>query len=218
LLVGANRPSARIMVLMSSSDRKHERHATVLAIRFVSATDFVTEYAENLSVGGLFVRQAQNLEPLSEITVHIDLAGFESFEVKARVAHLMDEDMAARMGRAPGAGLQLTEVPPGFEKALSGYLARLGRRRDFLILVEDEGCMKLLDEAGFRVEHTDAGVVTEQSLRGNTVLAVVVSKASSVMFRDVLSVSPKPVPVIGCHYEVDEEPLLAELDRLVVLR
>tara|TARA_R110002073_G_scaffold332410_1_gene518217 strand:+ start:4485 stop:5114 length:630 start_codon:yes stop_codon:yes gene_type:complete len=204
--------------LMSSNDRKHERHPTVLAIRFVSATEFVTEYAENLSVGGLFVRQAQNLEPLSEITVHIDLAGFDSFKVKARVAHVMDEAMAARMGRGPGAGLQLTEVPPGFEQALSGYLARLGRRRDFLVLADDAGCVKLLDEAGFRAEPTNPGVVTEQSLASTEVLAVVVGKTSSAMFRDVLAASPRPLPVIGCHYEVDEEPLLAELDRLVVLR
>ncbi len=205
-------------VLMSPSDRKHERLTTVLAIRFVSATDFVMEYAENLSVGGLFVRQAQNLEPLSEITVHIDLAGYDSFEVKARVAHVMDEEMAARMGRSPGAGLQLTEVPPGFEDALGGYLARLGRRRDFLVLAEDQGCVALLKEAGFLVEQTDPGVVTEQSLSGSDVLAVVVTKESAPMFRDVLSASPKPIPVIGCHFEVDEEPLLAELDRLVVLR
>lgn len=216
--MGANRVNARMLGLMSTSNRKHERQHTVLAIRFVSATEFVTEYAENLSVGGLFVRQAQNLEPLSEITVHIDLAGFDTFKVKARVAHVMDEEMAARMGRSPGAGLQLTEVPSGFEQALSGYLARLGRRRDFLVLAEAPGCVKLLEEAGFRVEPTNPAAVTEQSLGSVEVLAVVVGKASSAMFRDVLAASPRSLPVIGCHHEVDEEPLLAELDRLVVLR
>ncbi len=203
---------------MANRERKHERHATVLAIRFVVAAEFVTEYADNLSAGGLFVRQAHNLEPLSEVIVHMDLAGFDSFKVKARVAHVIDGETAARVGRQPGAGLQLTEVPPGFEEALSSYLARLGRRRDFLVLAEGGLCTKLLEDAGFRAQETEPGMVTEQSLSGSAVLAVVVSKESSEVFRDVLSVSPRPVPVIGCHCEIDEEPLLAELDRLVVLR
>ena len=203
---------------MSSSDRVHERHATVLAVRFVSAADFVIEYAENLSAGGLFVRQAHGLEPLSEVTVQIELAGFDTFKVKAKVAHIMDEAMAARLGRSPGAGLQLIDVPPSFTKALSGYLARLGRRRDFLILAEDAACVGMLGEAGFRVDNTDLGRVVEQALSESTVLAVVVGKGSAAAFRDALSIAPKTVSVIGCHCVVDEEPLLAELDRLVVLR
>lgn len=203
---------------VSSPDRMHERHPTVLAVRFVSATEFVTEYAENLSAGGLFIRHAHKLEPLSEITVHIDLAGFESFKVKARVAHVMDEELAEKMGRTAGAGLQLTEVPTGFEEALVGYLARLGRRRDFIVLTENPACLHMLSEAGFRVAETAPGSVTEQSLGEPTTLAVVVDKSASAMYRDVLSVSPRPIPVIGCYFEVDEEPLLAELDRLVVSR
>jgi len=188
----------------------------VLAVRFVSATDFVIEYAENLSAGGLFVRHAQGLAPLSEITVQIDLAGFDTFEVKARVAHVMDEQTAEKLGRSPGAGLQLLDVPPGFEEALSGYLARLGRRRDFCVLVEEPECFILLEQAGFRVAATTDGSVIEQVMGGDTILAVVVTKPSASRFRDVLAASPKDVPVIGCNYVVDEEPLLAELDRLVV--
>lgn len=202
---------------MSSTDRIHERHATVLAVRFVSASEFVVEYAENLSHGGLFVRQAQNLEPLSEVTVQIDLAGFETFEVKARVAHVMDEALAEKMGRSAGAGLQLIDVPPDFEAALTEYLARLGKRRDFLVLAEAAECVTRLGEAGFRVEPTDVGRVIEQTLGASTILAVVSSKATASSYRDHLAVSPKPVPVIGCHCAVDEEPLLAELDRLVVV-
>ncbi len=214
--LGRSPVSARIRLSMSSSNRHHERYSTVLAVRFVSATDFVTEYAENLSVGGLFVRQAQNLTPLAEVTVHIDLAGFQSFEVKARVAHVLDEAAALKMGRVPGAGLQLVEVPADFEKALSGYLARLGRRRDFTVLAEDPNCVTMLSEAGFRVEKTDSGEVAEQAQREAVILAVVVGKASAATFREVLAAAANPVSVIGCHCEVDEEPLLAELDRLVV--
>lgn len=203
---------------MSRSDRQHTRHETVLAVRFVKAAEFVMEYAENLSAGGLFVRQAHKLEALSEVTVEIELAGFETFQVKARVAHVLGEEMAAKMGRQPGAGLQLVDVPPGFEAALTSYLARLGKRRDYLLLAEDPNCVSMLSEAGFRVEDTDIDRVIEKSLGADTILAVVVPKSTAAGYREMLAVSPKTVPVIGCHCQVDEEPLLAELDRLVVQR
>ncbi len=208
-------PNAKVKSV-SSRERKHERHSTVRAVRFVSAQDFVTEYAENLSAGGIFIRQAHQLEPLSEITIHIDLAGYDSFKVKAQVAHVLSEEMAAKMGRAPGAGLQLTSVPDGFEDALRSYMARLGRRRDYLVLTDQEGCTQKLADAGFLAATTDMASVTEQSLSASNVLAVVVDKEVSNSYREILAVSPKPAPVIGCYFEIDEEPLLVELDRLVV--
>ncbi len=198
-----------------SNERRHKRHSTILAVRFVRATDFVTEYAENLSVGGLFVRRAHELAPLSDVDVRIELAGYGSFLVKARVAHVLDEAMATKMGRAPGAGLQLTKVPPGFDDALRGYLERLGRRRDFLILVEDEGCAEMLASAGFHITLAKLALLVEQTLGASTVLAVVTTRTETATFRAALAASPKQVPVIGCDHVSDEEPLLAELDRLV---
>ena len=134
----------------------------------------------------------------------------------AQVAHVLNEEMAAKMGRSPGAGLQLIDTPPGFDEAIHEYLERLGRRRDFLILVERQECVAMLGEAGFRVQGSSLGSVTEQSVGNSDLLAAVVTKASAASFREVLEMSPKKVAVIGCDCVVDEEPLLAELDRLVV--
>ncbi len=198
-----------------SKERRHKRHPTILAVRFLQATDFVTEYAENLSAGGLFVRRAHELEPLSDVEVRLELAGYGSFSVKARVAHVLGEEMAKKMGRSPGAGLQLTKVPPGFDDALRGYLERLGRRRDFLILAEDAACVEMLASAGFHTSLARLALLVEQTLGASTVLAVVTTRTSTAAFRAALAASPKQVPVIGCDHVSDEEPLLAELDRLV---
>lgn len=185
-----------------------------MVVRFATAAEFVTEYAENLSAGGLFLRNGHELEPLSQIQVQLDLPGYGSFEVTAKVAHVMDAATAARFKRDPGAGMQLIEVPDGFEEALMGYLARLGKRRDCLLLIEEDECIELCEGAGYRVEKTGMGSVTEQVLT-ETILALIVAKEQGPMYREMLAVSPRQVPVIGCQCPLDGEALLVELDRLL---
>lgn len=196
-------------------DRQYTRHEISLAVRFSSASEFVSEYAENLSAGGLFVRKAQHLEPLSEVEVVIELPGSGTFTVKAKVAHVMTEEMATQYKRHAGAGLQLTSMPAGFEQALMEYLSRLGRRRDALILVEDADCLRLLEDAGFRTTASDLAHVTEQVM-SSKILAIVARRSSAANFRSAIAIAPGRPPVIGCDAQADQEPLLVELDRLTV--
>lgn len=196
-------------------DRKHERHATVMAVKFASAEEFVTEYAENLSVGGLFLRQGHRLEPLSIITVQMNLPGFGNFEVKAKVAHILDEETAKRFGREPGAGMQLVEVPDGFDEAMMSYLGRLGKRRDCLVLVSDQETLVFLKATGYRVEETNLSIIPTQVFGDVAILALIVMKGGASMFRDVMAMSPREIPVIGCNIKEDADALLAELDRLL---
>ena len=200
---------------MSRVDRKHERHDTILSVRFASAERFVTEYAENLSVGGLFLRQGHHLEPLAMVTVRISLPGFGEYEVKAKVAHLMDEETAKAYGREAGAGLQLVQVPDGFDDALMGYLGRLGKRRDCLVLVSEEDTHEFIKAAGYRVEATSLSLIPTQLLVEVPLLALVVAKVETQMYRDLMAISPQNTPVIGCTVSTDADALLCELDRLL---
>jgi hypothetical protein len=187
-----------------------------MAVRFASADEFVTEYAENLSVGGLFLRQGHTLEPLSIVTVQMSLPGFGEYEVKARVAHVLDEATAASYGREPGAGMQLIEVPDGFNEALMGYLGRLGKRRDCLVLVSESETHDFLKSAGYRVAETNLSIIPTQVLGEVAVLALIVMKGGAAMYRDVIAICPQKIPVIGCSLPQDADALLIELDRLLL--
>ena len=132
-------------------NRKTPRYRVHLSVRFARAREFVVEYAENLSQGGLFVKGAGSLEPLQEVDVELDLPGAGSYTVRAEVAHLIDAETAAKLGRSAGAGLAITHSPDGFEEALRGYLQRLGRRADMMVMVLDETFGLLLAAAGFQV-------------------------------------------------------------------
>ena len=132
------------------NQRRHERHAVKLAVRYTNASQFVTDYVENLSLGGLFIAGAK-LELFQHTIVTIDLPGQGRWMVAGKAVFVLDEAAAAQMGRRPGVGIEITRRQPGFQDALLGYLLRLGRRRDHEVLVGDIPGASYFAEAGFRV-------------------------------------------------------------------
>lgn len=131
--------------------RRAARYRVHLSVRYETAADFVREYAENLSRGGLFIRGARGMSRHGEVVVEIELPGLGAWQVRAEVVHVITPEMAAEHGRAAGAGLAIREPPDGFEEALSSYLERLTRRADSLVLAGAEPAGRLLVAAGYQV-------------------------------------------------------------------
>jgi hypothetical protein len=111
----------------------------------------VREFAENLSRGGMFIRGARGLARRRDVQVEIDLPGYGRYQVMAEVAHIIGDELAREHGRTAGAGLSIRETPAGFDEALSGYLLRLARRADSIVLAAEEGTARLLHAAGYQV-------------------------------------------------------------------
>ena len=135
---------------MGTEQRRHERYATRLVVRYNKAAEFVVQYTENLSIGGVFVAGARDIELLQEIDVEIELPGQPTWRVRAKAVFVVDEATAATQGRVAGVGMEITRKPPGFEDALLGYLLRLGRRRDFAVMVGGVPGADRIADAGYR--------------------------------------------------------------------
>lgn len=200
----------------SKRDRAAERHRVHLQVRYAVAQDFVIEYAENLSQGGVFVAGAHNLEPLSEVTLEISLPGAGTFQVTAEVAHVLTAEAAARVSRRPGAGLAIRRGPKGFREALESYLVRLGRRTEYLVWCGDSACARALAGAGYQVEPAPppedlagAYVRTERS-----VLAVVVPRARQLVYQQASAAAGGGTDLIVVMDSVDElDTVIAALDQ-----
>jgi hypothetical protein len=111
----------------------------------------VSDYVENLSVGGLFIVGANQMPLFTETDVQIELPGQGSWTVRAKSVFLVDATAAEASGRKAGAGMEILDKPPGFDDALLGYLLRLGQRRDHSIMVGGVPGVKLIEDAGYRV-------------------------------------------------------------------
>lgn len=198
-------------------NRRHERYAVRFQVKFRTALEFVVEYAENLSAGGLFVRGAHRLEPLSEAEVEIGLPGFGQFTVRGKVAHIVSPELAALTRRRPGAGLEIIEAPDGFREALGEYLRRLGRRRDVAVLVEEGRPLELLSDAGYRAAALPAPneLVVTMARSEYPVLAVVVTRAREDQFRPAAEAAGVGDLVHLLDHEEEIDELLGALDNLL---
>ena len=134
-----------------AEQRKHPRYGVRLAVRYANAEEFVQDYVENLSAGGLFIAGANKLPLNTETDVHIELPGQGSWTVRAKSVFLIDSEAAQKMGRQAGAGFSIIDKPPGFDDALLGYLLRLGRRREHAVMVGEIPGVDLITDAGYRV-------------------------------------------------------------------
>lgn len=205
------------MPLRSTSvmQRKQPRYRVHLEVRYARASEFVREYAENISCGGLFIKGARGLQPFDEVSVDVTLPAVGSCRVEARVVHLITEEIARHHGREAGAGLQITRFPDGAEQELLRYLERLGRRSDVCVLLERSQLARLLAGAGFGVVELTAPAAVAEAVAAAPapVIAVAVPSARAAAYREAAVAAG--VPVVELGDDGDLERVLVELDRLL---
>ncbi|MFH2008885.1 MAG: PilZ domain-containing protein [bacterium] len=195
--------------MAGSDDRQQQRYRVHLSVRFETALEFVTEYAENLSRGGLFVRGAHNLELNAEIPIRMEIPGYEDFPVVAKVVHVITPAMAEAIGRKPGAGFQISKGPKGFLQALRDYLSKLGRRRDVTVFASDEKIGGVLEGAGYQVQ-----VVPEAHRVIAAMTTVKAPLIGLVATRDVLDHYAAVAASVGMTESVYGIDHLEEIDEL----
>lgn len=194
--------------------RREHRHRVHLSVRFERAKEFVIEYAENLSSGGLFVRGAQGLEPGQVVPIKLELPGLGEYLVKARVAHVLGEAEAKAHGRQAGAGFQIVGAQKGCREALRSFLMRLGSRRDHMVLVDDMELAEQLELAGYQIDGLPPpGELLEAVSESEVmVIAAVVSHDVAAAYQAV-ALSMGAPELIKVADELDElDLLLAALD------
>lgn len=197
-------------------NRRHPRYGVYLAVRYTNAEQFVTDYVENLSVGGLFIAGAHTLQLMTETDVSVELPGQGSWTVRAKSVFIIDENAAKASGRKPGAGMEIIGKPPGFDDALLGYLLRLGQRRDHSVMVGDIAGIRVIRDAGYRVIGIEPPEEADKLVDDMLVklIAVLVPVDQVDVYRTRMSPAGAS-RVIGVKNEGDMPDILARIDSLL---
>jgi Tfp pilus assembly protein PilZ len=205
------------MVSPGGDKRKHPRYATRLGVRYANAEQFVTDYVENLSEGGLFIAGAHQMPMGTETDVQVELPGQGSWSVRAKVVFLIDPTAAETAGRKAGAGMQIIDKPPGFDDALLGYLLRLGRRRDHAVML-GEGVIgaQLFEDAGYRVMPLESEDEVAFAMANDeaAIVAIVLPPTLVQNYRDRLGERGKAVVFSAVSIE-EIHDILARIDALL---
>jgi hypothetical protein len=183
-----------------------------LSVRFLSAREFVKQYAENLRGDGLFVRNAEVLRPLEDVSIDLYLPGFKVFRLKARVTHVVTEENAESYKSPVGAGLQLIEPSPQFKSALEVYLERLQHRSEKLVLVAGCDCTALLESAGYWTKSvTPDSLAEELRARPDELRALVIPAELYGLVESLVEDTPIENALV-IHSKTNSNRLLTDLD------
>lgn len=175
------------------------------------AREFVEQYAENLSAGGVFVGQAEGFSVRDQVTIEIDIPGHGVFHVGAEVAHVVPRDDPA--GRRCGVGLQLLSPPQAFKDALGAYLYRLGRRTYAKVFVDTDPWRQLIGEAGYRVLPLPPPHQLVNLIGDTAAIGLLAPGEIAEQYRAALSfLGEDGSLVIPIHDALPVEPVLAWLD------
>lgn len=187
-----------------------------LAVRYTNAEQFVADYVENLSIGGLFIAGAHKMPLLTETDVQVELPGQGSWTVRAKSVFIIDENAARTSGRKAGAGMEITGKPPGFDDALLGYLLRLGQRRDHSVMVGDVAGIRVITDAGYRVIGLESPEEAASLLDDVLVKLVAVLLPPDQIDEYMTRMGSRGAAlVIGVKNEGDMPDILARIDSLL---
>ena len=123
-----------------SNKRSRPRYDVVVPIRFRDADDFLVQYSENISSGGVFIRTQFPPEEGTELRLSLEVPGARTaLPVTGVVAYVVTAEMAAEQGRSAGCGVRFHEMDPATTRVLETFVERLQKRtRGNLLIIDDD--------------------------------------------------------------------------------
>lgn len=194
-----------------TEEREARRYAVQLRLRYALASDFVREYASNLSAGGLFMRGVTEYERLTDVIVEIELPGTKAWRVQARIVHVIDQASASLSGKEAGSGMEIHTAPPGFQGALRAYLETLGRRSGRVVFAGDEDMREALAGAGYEAQLAPPPRSLEEAIQGleGKALALVVTETWAAAYSRI----PGAKEIVHTYKSLhDLDSVLTQLD------
>jgi type IV pilus assembly protein PilZ len=109
--------------------RKAARLHHEIPVAYRSVGSFLTDWATNISQGGLFINSRKPLPVGTEVKIIIQLPGAAfPYELGGRVTRVTQYDNHANM--VPGMGIEFTDVDDAKRREIEAFVERLRRQLD----------------------------------------------------------------------------------------
>ncbi len=113
--------------------RQETRNTAKHRVQYKSGLEFVSEYCEDLSKGGMYLATSALLKKGQMVFIRLELPDVSTpLEIEAKVAHTLSENESQAMGKPPGVGLQFLDLTPRSIVLLKDYLSKLNLYQFFI--------------------------------------------------------------------------------------
>ena len=110
--------------MSSDNKRRATRLHHEIPVAYRSVGSFLSDWATNISQGGLFINTRKPLPVGTPVTIIVQLPGAKfPCELAGRVTRITEFDNKANM--VPGMGIEFTEVDEDKRKQIESFVARL---------------------------------------------------------------------------------------------
>ena len=111
---------------MSENDRQSDRLPHEILVAYRTVAGFMTDWAVNISKGGLFVNTRSPLDVGSEVKLILSLPdGNSSFDLLGRVSWVNPPGTSGGPGAAPGMGIEFLDVDAEKKARLEAFVQKL---------------------------------------------------------------------------------------------
>ncbi|MGQ0505018.1 MAG: response regulator [Myxococcaceae bacterium] len=139
--------------------RQSDRFHTLLEVSFHDFPELSTEFATNISQGGLFVR-TQTPPPLrSQVRLSLTLPGGEKIATAAEVVHVVRPDDAERFGAIAGVGISFARNDEAFQGRIDALIKQYEQRRPLVLIVDDDAFFRRVLSDALTVQGMETVVV-----------------------------------------------------------
>jgi uncharacterized protein (TIGR02266 family) len=113
----------------SANKRRAARLHHEIPVAYRSVGSFLSDWATNISQGGLFINTRKPLAVGTAVKILVQLPGASfPFELAGRVTRVTEFDNRANM--VPGMGVEFTDVDDSKRRDIEAFVARLRRDLD----------------------------------------------------------------------------------------
>jgi uncharacterized protein (TIGR02266 family) len=113
----------------SQNKRRAARLHHEIPVAYRSVGSFLTDWATNISRGGLFINTRKPLPVGTSVKILVQLPGASfPFHLQGRVTRVTEYDNHANM--VPGMGIEFTDVDEAKRREIEAFVERLTRELD----------------------------------------------------------------------------------------
>lgn len=112
----------------SKVQRTYPRMEVRLEVRYYHRQQFLKDYTENISQGGMFIATTEPFELGTQVRVELVIPDLATvLPITCRVAYVLRPEDAPAVDSTPGIGVEIVEMDPRTDETLRTYLQRIMR-------------------------------------------------------------------------------------------